>query len=339
MKVAVIEKPGVLAVKNAPEPVVGDYDCLCELLYGATCSGTDLHMLEGRLPFPIPYPTVFGHESVGRVVQTGFRVRNFKVGDLISRAGAPASDKYGSSWGGFAERGIARDHFAMKEDGLPASEWAKDTVNQILPADMDLRAATMVITWRETYSYSCRLGVKDADIVVVIGSGGNGLAYCSHAASLGAKTVVMIGSKARFEAGRSAGATHCLDYTSDGLSGQLKTILRSKIDVIIDSVGKNGQIDRILPQLKPDGSIGVYGLDDCDVFTVSPRLASGSFTFSSPGYDEAEAHEDVMRLIDQEKLDATIWLDFDSPFDLDDIADAMQAVQDRKVVKAVVKLS
>ena len=75
MKVAVIEKPGVLAVKDAPEPAVGEYECLCELLYGATCSGTDLHMLAGRLPFPIPYPTVFGHESVGRVVRTGSKVR------------------------------------------------------------------------------------------------------------------------------------------------------------------------------------------------------------------------------------------------------------------------
>ena len=339
MKVAVIEKPGVLAVRDAPEPAVGDYDCLCELLYGATCSGTDLHMLAGRLPFPIPYPTVFGHESVGRVVRAGSKVRNFRVGDLISRVGVPASEKFGSSWGGFAERGIAKDHFAMREDGLPDSEWAGTTGNQVLPADMDPRAATMVITWRETYSYSCRLGVKGAGTVVVIGSGGNGLAYCSHASLLGVKSVILIGSKARFKAGKRAGATHCLDYKSDDLGGQLKTILENNIDVIIDSVGRNGQIDRILPQLKPNGIIGVYGLDDCEEFTVSPRLASGSFSFSSPGYDEAETHEDIMRLIEKKKLDATIWIDLESPFDLDDIADAMRAVQDRKVVKALVKLS
>ena len=108
MKVAIIEKPGVLIVKDAPEPAVGEYECLCELLYGATCSGTDLHMLAGRLPFPIPYPTVFGHESVGRVLRTGSKVRNFKAGDLISRVGVPASDNFGSSWGGLPNAALPR---------------------------------------------------------------------------------------------------------------------------------------------------------------------------------------------------------------------------------------
>ena len=89
MKAAVIEKPGVLVVKEIPVPEVGDYDALCQLLYGATCTGTDQHLIAGRFPWPVSYPTVLGHESVGRVVQVGAKARNFKVGDLISRVGTP----------------------------------------------------------------------------------------------------------------------------------------------------------------------------------------------------------------------------------------------------------
>ena len=65
MKAAIIERPGVLTVKEIPMPEVGEYDALCDLLYGATCTGTDQHLIVGRFPWPVQYPTILGHESVG----------------------------------------------------------------------------------------------------------------------------------------------------------------------------------------------------------------------------------------------------------------------------------
>ena len=91
MKAAIIEKPGVLTVKEIPMPQVGEYDALCDLLYGATCTGTNQHLIAGRFPWPVRYPTILGHESVGRVVEVSAKVRYFKVGDLITRVGAPAA--------------------------------------------------------------------------------------------------------------------------------------------------------------------------------------------------------------------------------------------------------
>ena len=67
MKAAIVERPGELSVREVAEPVMGDYDCLCENLYGATCSGTDLHLIQGRaMPFPVRYPLMLGHETIGR---------------------------------------------------------------------------------------------------------------------------------------------------------------------------------------------------------------------------------------------------------------------------------
>ncbi len=57
MKAAIIERPGVLTVKELPTPEVGEYDALCELLYGATCTGTDRHLIAGRFPWPVQHPT------------------------------------------------------------------------------------------------------------------------------------------------------------------------------------------------------------------------------------------------------------------------------------------
>ncbi|MBN1874169.1 MAG: hypothetical protein JXA33_08050 [Anaerolineae bacterium] len=64
MKAAIIERPGVLTVKEIPMPEVGEYDALCDLLYGATCTGTDQHLIARRFPWPVQYPTILGHESV-----------------------------------------------------------------------------------------------------------------------------------------------------------------------------------------------------------------------------------------------------------------------------------
>ena len=118
MKAAIVEKPGVLTVKDIPVPEVGAYDALCVLLYGATCTGTDQHLIAGRFPWPVRYPTILGHESVGRVVEVGAKVRYFEVGALITRVGAPPAGGYSVNWGGFAEYGIAKDHRVMREDGV-----------------------------------------------------------------------------------------------------------------------------------------------------------------------------------------------------------------------------
>ena len=155
MKAAVITALGKLEVLELPMPKLGDYDVLCKLSYGSTCAGTDIHLMDGLHPYPIPFPTVLGHESVGRVVEVGSKVRNYKVGDLVSRVGYPVNDEIGmySSWGGFAEYGVAKDHWQMRKDSRPEAEWTKSRVNQIIHPAIDEKTAPMIITWRTGLLY------------------------------------------------------------------------------------------------------------------------------------------------------------------------------------------
>ena len=343
MKAAIIERANELVVRDIPMPVVGPYDALCELLFGATCTGTDQHLIKGEFPFAFRFPTILGHESIGRVVKVGPKVRNLSPGDLVTRVGMPPTDELSVNWGGFAEYGIARDHWAMREDGIAEAEWRAYRVNQLLPPDSDPRAAcdpraaTMLITWRETFSYVTRMGVGPGANVLVIGSGGNGLSFAAHAANLGAAQVTMVGSALREEQGRSAGATVYLDYKAGDLEAGLGTA--GPFDFVIDAVGKRGQIDLALPYLKPGGTVGIYGIDDYGLVTVNPNRSVGTFTYCNDKYDEAEAHERVVAMWRAGKLDAGVWLDLDHPFALVDIGAAMDAVRDRRMVKALVRLS
>jgi len=273
-------------------------------------------------------------------MKLGSKVRNYKIGDLVTRVGAPGGLKPGlsSNWGGFAELGIAVDHRAMKDDGIEQSKWGYQRINQVLPSDIDVRAATLIITWRETFSYISRMGAGKGDRVLIMGSGGNGLAFASHARNLGASIVVVAGNPERKETALKAGATHYVDYKESDLAGAIRNAGVAQVDKIIDSVGKKGQADRMLPLLKTGGSFGVYGVDELKSYTLNPMGGQGSFTIFNGGYEESEAHDSVLKFMKEGKLDASVWLDFNKIFTLDQIADALKAVRERRYVKALVKI-
>lgn len=341
MKAAIIEKHGALLVKDMPEPKMGDYDALCDLLYGATCTGTDSHIIDGSFPWISPLPTVLGHESVGRVVAIGKKVRNFRVGDIITRVGTTGSPdgKISVTWGGFAEVGIAKDHWAMCADGRPAGEWQGSRWNQIVPSGVDPRVAPMFTTWRETLSYMTRMGVGAGASVLVVGSGGNGLSYSAHAANIGCSCVAMAGAaKMETAAKAKAGVKLYFDYKQTDLAAAINKAFPDGFDFIIDAVGKTGIADAVLPCLKPGGKYGTYGIDDIGKLSINPGRARGAFTVHPCSYDEAETHQRVSEFVLQGKLDASLWYDMDKPYPLSEISAAFAAVRARQSVKALVKL-
>lgn len=338
MKAAIVEEPGKFSVKEIPKPEVGNYGVLCKMLYGATCTGTDTHIIDGTIPFHIDYPTILGHESIGRVIEVGKKVKYFKPGDLVTRVGTPPIGDYAINWGGFAEMGLARDHWAMCQDGLPREQWDQYRVNQILPTGIDAAAATMIITWRETLSYLTRMGVSQGDSVLVIGSGGNGLAYASHAVNKGCSSVVMIGNIKRQDAGEKIGAAGYFDYKDEEVINKIQEEYPEGFDYIIDAVGKEGQMDQALPLLKQEGTVGIYGLDDADSTFINPRKAGVTFSYYNNNYDEEETHHQVLTYMKRGQLDADIWLDFDNIYPLEEINEAFAAVRERKMVKALIEL-
>ncbi|MHC4562732.1 MAG: zinc-dependent alcohol dehydrogenase [Planctomycetota bacterium] len=341
MKAALLEQLGSLTVREVADPQPGPYDALCVGLYGATCTGTDMHLIEGRVDWAIQAaPTIIGHESIGQVIEVGENVRNYKVGDLVTRVGAPpaADGSHSSTWGGFASMGVAIDHWAIAEDGAEGPNWCQPEVNQVIPEGFDPRACTMMTTWRETLSYATRMGVAAGENVLVIGSGGVGLAFAAHATNLGAGRIVMVGNPARSAVAERVGVSDYIDYKADDVAGALADLAGNGFDAVIDAVGSQTTIDLSLGALAAGSKLGVYGIEEMGKTSVDSAKARGEFT-EHDGYDESETHEQVVDLMRTGKLDASIWIDVDQPFDLDDINAAFDAVRSRQAIKALVKLS
>ena len=340
MKAAVIEEAGKLVVKEINKPTVGDYDVLCETRYGAVCTGTDTHLLHFHAPFChwLGLPAIPGHESIGKVVELGPKVKSFKTGDLVTRVGHPGDGEIGSAWGGFAEYTLGKDWQAMKEDGVEG--WEGHTANQVLPEGIDAADGTMFITWRETLSYMNRIGVKQAKSVLVFGSGSNGLAMANHAANAGAETIVLVGSSARKKEAGKVGCTAFVDYRAEDSKEQILAHAPEGFQIVVDAIGTPANAEVGLSCIADKGTLGIYGLDDPAAIQLAPSLAGGkTFTIYQGGYYEGETHAEVRELVQAGKLDASIWIDKGKAFSLDEIGRAFEAAEARTQVKPLIRMS
>jgi threonine dehydrogenase-like Zn-dependent dehydrogenase len=82
VKALVWEGVNHLAVEQVPEPKILDrQDAVVKVRRTTTC-GSDLHLIDGYIPFMRP-GDVLGHEFVGEVVEVGADVRAHKVGDRV----------------------------------------------------------------------------------------------------------------------------------------------------------------------------------------------------------------------------------------------------------------
>jgi len=337
MKAAVFDGRGGVEVRRVPRPeLAGDYDLLCRLEWGATCTGTDNHIRLGRFPFAKDYPTVAGHESVGRVVAAGARVRYFREGDLVTRVGMPAVPGLHATWGGYAEWGVARDQQAMVADGQPEwTDWGA-RVHRTVPWGLDPRAAPMFTTWRETASCWRRLGPPPRPRALILGSGGNGLSFAAVAKASGAAAVAMLGAARMAGAAARAGVSFFADFREPGALDRVRE--HGPFDVIIDAVGKEGALDATLALAAPGAKVTVYGIDDWGRVRVDPCRAPGGCALMPPSYDEAEAHGQVSDWARMGLLDASAWYDLGQPRALGELPGVWDGLRTGPYAKILVKL-
>ncbi len=341
MKAAVVTQEHKLEIWDVPVPDIGEYEVLCKICYGATCAGTDLRLIQGGHPRPISYPTILGHESVGRVVEVGKKVKNFRKGDLVSRVGAPNGlrPELGVSWGGMAEYGIARDHWELRRIGAPNNLWDKYRVNQVIWPGIDEKIAPLIITLRETLSYYQRLQIPEGSKVLIIGSGANALAFAMFAQMAKCQAIVL-GSAQRRTHFNNLGIVSYIDYKEENRKTILCELLgkRQLFDCIIDAVGSSSTVNETLDLLSENGVIGIYGWNDRANSGIHTFSAKRSFRIYANGYDEEEAHGAVCALLLEGKINYRVWYDTEHPVALEDIDRAYAALMRHEAVKYLIEM-
>lgn len=334
MLAAVAEKPGILAVREVPLPVIDQTECLVEILACAICNSTDRKLLDGHFRFkgPQAYPGILGHESVGRVVECGSRVESFHVGDLVLRAGAsyPTGAGPTSMYGGLAQ-------FGKVKEGNP--------LQQIIPPDLSPVDATMLITLKETLSWLQRWPVQPRQSVVVLGSGPVGLSFAFFAKLLGCGPVLVLGR-------RDEPVQRALSFGVDGVINTEKDDPAQVVsehtdgqgaDRVIEAVGDEGMVQLGLSLLNAQGRLGVYGIastrepGDMERRAVDIGLARNEWALEFFNPQEWVPHEQMLWLVKQGMVKLSDWYTHVVP--LEETQRGFDLLASREAFKVVVTMS
>ncbi len=261
LRVATFDGPGTSPqLRSVPRPEVPDRAALIRIEACGVC-GTDLHILRGHWPKPLPWPLTLGHELAGVIEEIGpalekdFMGQPLSVGDKVmlpplmpcgecfycihypdraNRCLNPTYygryipfDKSPHLWGGWAEM------VYVDLEMFPATKIYR------LPDDLSCLhgslAEPLTCTIRALNRAVGAGGFHAGDTVVIQGSGPIGLLALVAAREMGAGRTVVIGAP---EQPRLA---VCRDFGADAtVSVDEHTTPQARIDAVRDVVGGFG---------------------------------------------------------------------------------------------------
>lgn len=336
MKAAVVREFGQVGIEEVPEPIPNDYQAVAEVLCWATCNSTDYRVVQGTMGWNTPLPLILGHETVGRVIAVGPKVRNYRVGDVLLRVTAvyPGTrmGEYGSALGSFTTIGLATDTEAMKADGLDTNGMViTHFLHQKVPTEMNPADAAMIINLREALSWVKLLGVT-GKTVLVVGDGPVGLGFTQSASVRDAERVILLGHHdERLALGRKVGATDTINSRGlDFIVAVRELTAGQGVDVLIDCIGDQKVLAQALSLVRADGKVAAYGSPK--IPPTGPKAEDARIV--SIRTDEPGAHEEILRLIDEGRIAPGNF--YSDSLRFDQIDEAISLIGERKARAKIV---
>lgn len=201
---------------------------------------------------PPALPFTQGMEAAGTVTAIGDGVTDVAVGDRVA---------YAMVLGAFAE-------YAK----VPAWRLSK------LPASVSFEAGAAVMLQGMTAHYLTTdvFAIRPGHTALVhAAAGGAGLLLTQVATLRGARVIATVGTEAKAELARQAGAQEVILYTSQDFETEVKRLTNNTgVDVVYDSVGAT-TFDKGLNCLRPRGYMVLFGASSGQVPAMPPAMLAG----------------------------------------------------------------
>jgi len=310
--------PDELELADLPEPVAGPGEAVVRIK-AAALNFFDTLIIAGKYQHKPPFPFSPAAEFSGVVESVGAGVTDVAPGDRVM----------GNTGWGAAREAVA----------VPANILVK------VPAGLDFdRAAGLTVTYATTlYALRVRAELKPGETLAALGaSGGTGLATVEIAKVMGARVIACASSDEKLEFARAHGATETVNYASEDLRAALKRLGGERgVDVIYDPVG-GPYAEPAVRSMAWNGRYLVIGfaageipklplnlvlLKNCDIRGV----AWGTWVQREP-QAQRELMKDIVNWAAAGKLSAHVH----AVYPLADIAAALKAIADRKVMGKIV---
>jgi NADPH:quinone reductase len=308
--------PEVMKYEDVPTPAPGKGEAVVKIA-AAGLNYIDIYFRSG-LSKAAQLPFTPGHEGAGTVSAVGEGVTEVKAGDRVA---------YAMTIGSYAEYAV-----------VPAWRLVK------LPETVDFKlgAAIMLQGMTAHYLTHTTFPLKPGHKTLVhAGAGGVGLLLTQVAKNLGATVYATVGSEAKAELARGAGADETIIYTRQDFQTEVRRLAPAGVDVVYDSVGAT-TFAKSLDCLKPRGYMVLYGNSSGPVPPMEPGAlgAKGSLFLTRPSLahysmtrDEILSRtSDLFRWMTAGELKFKV----DQVFPLADAAKAHEAMAGRQTTGKVV---
>lgn len=345
MKAAVVEQPGKLVVREAPDLSPDPYQSLVRIEACCICNGTDRKVVDGTFPdiTARDYPGILGHESVGTVVEVGSRVSKYRVGDRVLRPRAQYPDQEIKVWwGGFAEYGLVTDGDAYTADnpGCTHTDWAAPS-QQILSPHIETGPATMFVTLKETLSWMHKLDVGAHTTLLVFGTGPVALSFCELAKALGSPLVAVVGRRDEALArARDFGADEVINSMREDVGQKARSLTSGHgFDRAIEAIGLPELVKYAPAVLKFGGRFGLYGVESAAEDQAIPQMmvpCGGDWSLWQMWPAEHTSHKEVLDMVECDKIDPAKFITHHLP--LSEIEKGFELIGNRHALKVVIDI-
>lgn len=311
MKAAVFKSHGQpLEIAEVPIPAPGEGEVLIQVAATGICH-SDLHILDGDF-LPPPEGFILGHEVSGWVADFGPRCENphgLSPGDPVVVSWIIPCGKCRWCVHGhenYCPYAAARMPGLLGLNGGHAEFMAvPETAVFPIPRGLDVySAATVACAYGTAYRALREAGVGPATSVVVVGTGGVGLAAVELAKALGAAPIVAVDVReSALQKARELGATHLVNLKDGDAVSQIRDAAPQGADVVIETK-PNPDLKISLEVVRRGGSVVVTGLGASTIeITASHLVMNGIKIIGSLGYKPRVDLPELLSLAATGKID------------------------------------
>jgi threonine dehydrogenase-like Zn-dependent dehydrogenase len=341
MRAAVFNGPRSISVAERPDPVIAEpTDAVVRVVLACVC-GSDLWYYRGESPFA---PGPIGHEFVGVVEDVGAEVHDVAKGDLViapfaysdgtcphCRAGVTTSCVAGGFW---ASNGM--DGGQGEAVRVP---FADSTLVQVPGSGHSDEAMRSLLTLSDVmatgHHAAVSAGVKPGSVVAVVGDGAVGLSAVIAASRLGAERIIILSrNPARQELARAFGATDILAERGDDAIEAVKEMTDGVgVDAALECVGTGQSMATAIGVARPGSTVGYVGVPHGVELPVQTMFFS-NIGLRGGGAPVRSYIPELLPDVLEGRIDPGRVLDFET--DLDGIAEAYAAMDERRAIKSLV---
>jgi alcohol dehydrogenase len=344
LRAAIFNGPNNITVGERPDPQIAEpTDAIVRVVRGCVC-GSDLWYYRGITPHKIGS---IGHEYIGVVEAIGSEVSGLTTGDFViapftfsdgtcsaCQAGFQSNCEHGGAFGNGDYDGGQGQYVRTPFAGatlvkVPGSNFTDDQL-------ASLTALSDVMCTGYHAAVSAR--VTAGHTVAVVGDGAVGLSGVLAAHKLGASRIIALSrNPARQAVAREFGATDIVDQRGqDAIDTVMKLTDRVGVDAALECVGTDQSIETAVGITRPGGMIGAVGVPLYEQFKYQDAF------WKNVGIrgGVAPARRYIPELLEDVlagRINPGRVFDFET--DLDHVADAYVAMDERRAIKSLVRIS